>query len=140
MIRNSEIENGIKKNYKASTYLQKHPNHLVRITNNLLEINGGSVHCAHSVGIKNTLFDKIIEFDKIDGRDIENKEYRDIIIIDHLLQLEFQEPDKYNTFMAFPAITESIPNKSNMRNGITDWGETKQPLYKALLEIEPLNK
>lgn len=131
---------------RSRTYLTRYPKHFERITKRLVKINGGNSQTAHSVAVKNTVFDEILTFPTKDKRDEEKGgRIRGVIqsityLIDNLLFLFLQDNDKYNTYLAFPSITEAVVNVSNLTKTVTDHGETKRPLYKALLEIEPLNK
>lgn len=141
-------------NLKCSTYLKKYPEHLKRLTNNLVEINNGFVALTHSIAIRNTAFDKMLEIPNFDNRKTLSEEEletnkkegigvqdSDIVSTDNVLQRMFQQPDEYNTYLAFPSITIATPNISNLtKNAKRDWAELTQPMYRALLKVEPINK
>lgn len=139
-------------NLRSADYLNEHPDHFKRITNNLLEINGGSVQTTHSICIKNTVYDEILNFTNLDrrltGKHLKKfnaskeekgiKYQSDVLCIDVLIHKQFQSSSDYKTYCAYPVITKSKPNYSNILKRGIDYAEIHQPIYKAIANTKPV--
>jgi len=106
--------------------------HYTKISNNLIQLTGGSVVLMHAYAIKYTMFDEIIDrFSKIDYvKKVSQDRY------DSWMSVQIKDRcDEIKTFMSCPMIAVQRPCFSHIQKRYRDLDALSNGVYKELLKF-----